>query len=363
MSRIAIIGAGSWGTAMSGLVAPHVDEVVMWARSDEAARVITTEHRNPRHLTDYQMPHNVRATSSIAEAAKGAEAVILALPSSYLRERSRELSPFLDKDAHVLVLTKGMEPGSHKLMSEVAADELGGPGRIALLSGPNHAEEVCKGAVSASVVASTSRETAEWFQRLLSVPTFRTYISDDVIGVGCCGAVKNVVAIACGIGVGIGIGDNSLALLMTRGIAEIGRVVRSLGGDPLTCMGLAGMGDLVVTCTSEHSRNRSFGKALAAGETLEGYESRTHMVVEGARACVSVYELAGERGVEAPITSAVHAVLYEGTPIGEAIETLLMRPPHNEFYGMQDASSVWGEAATSGCDGPSTSTQSITGKA
>jgi glycerol-3-phosphate dehydrogenase (NAD(P)+) len=322
---------------MAGLLAASADEVTLWARSAEAAESITSKHVNPRHLSGYALPINVRGTSSLEKAADGADAVVMAVPSAYLRATTRSLAPFVSPDAKALVLTKGMEPRTHELMHQVVADELGDASRIAALSGPNHAEEVCQGVVSAAVIASEDADCAKWFQRLITRPSFRAYVSDDAIGLGCCGAVKNVVAIACGIGAGLEIGDNSLALLMTRGIAEIGRVVATLGGNPMTCMGLAGMGDLVVTCTSRHSRNRSFGVALASGETLEGYEARTHMVVEGARACVAVSELAEERGVEVPITSAVNAILYQGMPIAEAIDTLLMRPPHEEFYGMDDA--------------------------
>lgn len=336
MSRVAVIGAGSWGTAMTGLAAPSVDEVVLWARSPRAAEAMNRDRKNPNHLTGYELAANVRATSDLAAAARGADAVIMATPSAYLRQTCRNLAPHLPGAARVLVLSKGMERGTHLLMHEVVVEELGGPGRVGALSGPNHAEEVCRGMVSAAVVASEDRATSGYFQGLLSGPAFRAYLSDDVRGVECCGAVKNVVAIACGIASGMGMGDNALAVLMTRGIAEIGRVVAALGGNPMTCMGLAGMGDLVVTCTSEHSRNRSFGRALVAGETLEGYQARTHMVVEGAPASESVLELARERAIEVPITASVHAVLFEGCPIDDAMEGLLTRVPRTEFYGMEE---------------------------
>lgn len=336
MSRVAVIGAGSWGMAMTGLVAPAVNEVVLWARSSQAANAMNRDRRNPNHLPDYTLAANVSATSDLALAALDVDAAVLATPSAFLRETCRNLAPHLGKDVRVLVLSKGMECGTHLLMHEVAAQELGNPARVAALSGPNHAEEICRGMVSAAVVASEDADTAAYFQGILAGPTFRAYVSDDVRGVECCGAVKNVVAIACGIASGMGMGDNTLAVLMTRGIAEIGRVVAALGGNPMTCMGLAGMGDLVVTCTSEHSRNRSFGRALVAGETLESYQTRTHMVVEGVPASVSVLELAQERGIEVPITAAVHSVLFEGRPIDDAMEGLLTRAPRTEFYGMEE---------------------------
>lgn len=333
MSRVAIIGSGSWGTAASGLVAPRVDECVIWCRSEDVACGINRNRHNPRHLVDYELAPNVTATSSRAEACRGAGAVILAVPSAFLRQTCMGLRGLVADQTPLLVLTKGVEDGTHELMSDVVVDELGHPERVAVLSGPNHAEEICRGTISAAVVAAEDKAVAESFQQLLVNPAFRVYVSDDLTGVEVCGAAKNVIAIACGIAVGLGAGDNTLAVLMTRGIAEIGRIAVAVGGDSLTCMGLAGMGDLVATCTSRHSRNRSFGEAFVAGESLEQYQARTHMVVEGAVAARSVSELARAHGVESPLTDAVNGILYEGTPLGHAIDALLGRPSHEEFYG------------------------------
>ena len=266
----------------------------------------------------------MRATASLGEALEGADACVLALPSNHLRDVCSSLAPSLVPEVPALVLTKGIEPDSGLLMSEVAASELGRPERIAALSGPNHAEEVCTGALAASVR----------LRSLVSTPAFRVYVSRDVRGVETCGAVKNVMAIACGICAGLGLGDNTLALIMTRGIAEIGRMVAALGGEPMTCMGLAGMGDLVATCTSEHSRNRRFGEAFVAGRTLDEFEASTHMVVEGARAVVSVRELAQKKGVEVPISDAVWNVIYGGMSVETVTAMLIGRTPTREFYGM-----------------------------
>lgn len=333
MRRVAIIGSGSWGTAASGLVAPRVDECVIWCRSEEVAQGINGTRHNPRHLTDYELCPNIVATSSREGACAGSEALVLAVPSAFLRGTCASLRGLVGDDVPLLVLTKGVEAGSGRLMSDVVADELGHPERVAVLSGPNHAEEVCRGTISAGVVASQRKEVAETFQRLLVSPAFRVYVTDDLIGVEVCAAAKNVIAIACGIAVGLGAGDNTLAVLMTRGLAEIGRISVAEGGNPLTCMGLAGMGDLVATCTSRHSRNRTFGEAFVAGESLEQYQERTHMVVEGAVAARSVAELARARGVESPLTDAVNGILYEGMPLAHAIDALLGRPSHEEFYG------------------------------
>ncbi len=333
-SRVAVIGSGSWGTALSGLVAQQVADVRLWCRSEQVAETIRSTRRNPRHLTNYELPSAVHATSDAAEALEGAEAVILALPSSYLRDVCRMIAPLVGAKTPVLVLTKGVEHGTNELMADVAASELGGARRVAVLSGPNHAEEVCLGKLAAAVLAARDADVAELLRALLVSPSFRVYLSEDVVGVEVCGAVKNVIAIACGVAAGLGAGDNTLAVLMTRGLAEIGRVAAALGADPLTPMGLAGMGDLVTTCTSKHSRNRAFGEALVAGETLTAYEERTGMVVEGARAAQSVLALARALHVAAPITEAVNAVLHEGLPVADAIDGLLDRRPGEEFYGI-----------------------------
>ncbi len=334
MRRVAVIGAGSWGTAFSGLVAKNCDEVRLWCRRDELAQSINATRANPRYLAGYELAPNVTATSSLDEAVDAAQLVVLAVPSTHLRDVCHNLAPVLDEGAAVITLTKGVEPGSGLLMSEVAASELGNPGRMLALSGPNHAEEVCRSMYSAAVLAGENAALAERMRALVANPEFRVYVSDDVRGVETCGAVKNVIAIACGMAVGMGLGDNTLALIMTRGIAEVGRVVCATGGDPMTCMGLAGMGDLVATCTSEHSRNRRFGEAFAKGVTLDEFESGSHMVVEGAHACISVRELAAKHGVEVPITEAVWSLVHNGADPHAVARALADREPTREFYGM-----------------------------
>ena len=333
--KIAVIGSGTWGTAACGLLAPHVDEVMLYARRESVAQGICETHRNPQHLPNLQLPHNVRATSSLEEAFAGATEAVWAVPSAFLRSTCVQARPYVDPNLPMLVLTKGIEPGTGLLMVDLVGEVLGNTARIAALSGPNHAEEIAEGKVSAAVIAASDEAIAERFQRLFVSTAFRAYATSDLVGVEVCGAAKNVIAIAAGMTMGLDAGDNTLAVLMTRGLAEIGRIAAACGGDPLTCMGLAGMGDLVVTCTSRHSRNRAFGIAFASGESLASYEQRTGMVVEGAQAALSVWELAHKVGVEAPITEAVHAVLYESQGLEEAIDGLLGRRPHEEFYGME----------------------------
>lgn len=334
--RIALIGSGSWGTAVAGLVAAHVDEVVMWAHSQACTDGINRTHNNPRYLPDYTLPENVTATCDAVEAVTGADGVIFAVPSTHLRDVAHRCAAAIGPEFPVLCLTKGIERESGLLMTEVVASEIGHPERIAALSGPNHAEEVCVGSLSGAVIAADEPKVAEFFKSLLISPAFRVYVTSDVIGVETCGAVKNIIAIVCGIAAGSGLGDNTLAMIMTRGLAEISRIVHARGGQAMTCMGLAGMGDLVATCTSQHSRNRSFGVAFAHGVSLEEYQASTHMVVEGAVAAVSATELARSLGVDAPLTFALNETLWHGQSIGQALATLTDRFPTEEFYGIDD---------------------------
>ena len=332
--NIALIGTGSWGTAMAGLVANHGNTVTMWSHDAEPIAEINECHTNARFLKDYTLPSGVHATGSHEEALAGAEAVIFAVPSAFLRGVAHDCAPHIAPDLPVLCLAKGIELDSGKLMSDVLADEIGHPERIAALSGPNHAEEICRGCLSAAVIASQDTEVGEFFKALTLSPEFRVYLSDDMMGVELCGAMKNVMAIICGIAAGSGFGDNGLALIMTRGLAEISRLVHACGGQAMTCMGLAGMGDLIVTCTSQFSRNRTFGEAFARGESLAAYEARRHMVVEGAAAARSVSQLARSKGVDVPLTFALESTLYDGVSFDQALATLVGRIPNEEFYGL-----------------------------
>lgn len=334
--RIALIGTGSWGTAMAGLVASHGHTVVMWSYDPAPAHEINELHTNSCYLSDYTLPQNVSATCSHEEALAGADAVIFAVPSSFLRGVARDCALSISDGLPVLCLAKGIELGTGLLMSDVIASEIGHPERIAALSGPNHAEEICHGALSASTIACESMEIGEFFKGITLGPNFRIYLSSDLVGVELCGAMKNVMAIICGIAAGSGMGDNALALIMTRGLAEMSRLVHACGGEAMTCMGLAGMGDLIVTCTSRHSRNRSFGEAFARGETLEEYQARRRMVVEGAAAAKSVSELARSKGVDVPFTFALEQLLYGSMTLEEALDQLTSRMPGEEFYGLDE---------------------------
>lgn len=332
--RISVIGAGSWGTAVSWLLGGNGHEVRLWSREVEIAEGVNAEHRNPMYLPDVQLPESVWSSADIGEALEGAEAVVVVTPSVGVRSIAEAMKPFLSEDTPIVILSKGVEQGTLMLMTEVLADVLGNKMRIAGLSGPNHAEEVSRGVPSATVVAAYDEKIAQLFQDAFMTNFFRVYTNTDVVGVELCGASKNIVAIAAGVCDGLGYGDNTKATLMTRGLAEMSRLGRVLGANPLTYMGLAGMGDLIVTCTSRHSRNRALGQLIAEGGTLEEFTAKTHMVAEGAVACLSICELGEREGVELPITHMVKAVVYDGLDPRAAGASLMGRAARDELHGM-----------------------------
>ena len=329
---IAVVGAGSWGTALAQILAEGGHDVRLWARREQLARAINDSHRNPDYLTDVVLSKRIFATSDMAEALANAAAAVVVTPSKFVRATAQGMLGLVGYDVPIVLCMKGVEADTGEVPAEVFRDELG-PGKpLAVLSGPNHAEEVVRGVPAATVVASDDTEVSLFFQELFSSPTFRVYSSDDVLGVELCAAFKNVIAIAVGASYGLGFGDNTAAMLMTRGQAEMGRLIAAAGGNPMPCMGLAGTGDLIATCMSRHSRNRTFGEALAAGETVEQYEARTHMVVEGAQACKTLATLSLRYDVELPITDVVRSLVWEGTDPRETAGLLALRSLKPEFY-------------------------------
>lgn len=332
--RAAIIGAGSWGTAVAWLLGGKGIELVMWAREQEIADGINQEHRNPFFLKDVTLDPRVKATTDIERAVSGAEAVVVVTPSHGVRGVAEQMAGVLRPDVPVVNLAKGVEQGTLMRMTQVLEDVLGHRERLAALSGPNHAEEVSKGIPSATVVAAYSEDVGRMLQEMFMAPFFRVYTNPDVVGVELCGASKNVVAVAAGMSDGLGYGDNTKATLMTRGLAEMSRLGAHLGANPLTYMGLAGMGDLIVTCTSRHSRNRALGEWVAKGGTVESYAAETKMVAEGAKSAVSLDDLAHTLGMEMPITHQVRAILYEGHSPAEAGAVLMGRSARDELHGM-----------------------------
>ena len=330
-AQVAIVGAGSWGTALAQLAATAGNDVRLWARKEEVAHGINADHVNPRYLADARLSKRIEASTDIVRVVGGADAVVIVTPSSVMRETARAIAAHVGAKTPVALAAKGVEAETGMLPVEVFDEVLGGLGRLAALTGPNHAEEVVRGVPSGTVVSSYVPRTARFFQSLLSTESFRIYVGNDVVGAEVCAAYKNVIAIAVGASYGLGMGDNTAALLMTRGLAEMSRLVAACGGNAMTCMGLAGMGDLEVTCMSPHSRNRTFGYELAQGVTLDAYRARTHMVVEGALACRTLHDLALAHDVDLPLARTVRAIVWEGYDAVAAAQDLLDRPQKPEF--------------------------------
>lgn len=330
--KITVIGSGSWALGFSYLVADAFKECVLLARKDEVAQQINTTHSHPYLLSNHMLKDCVKATVDSAQALQNTSNIVIALPSFCLHDTVDKLKPLISDTAHILVLTKGIFSNKPYFVHEAVESIVGKPDRICVLSGPNHAEEIAHHKISASVLAAKNITEAKHWQNILQSQTFRPYVSTDITGVEVCGAIKNVIAIAFGAASALDVGDNALSVLFSRGIAEMTRFVKALGGNPITCMGLAGIGDLTATCMSIHSRNTSFGKQLALGVSVEEYEQNTHMVVEGAQAVKSLAHLAEVFGIDAPITSLVYEIIYESLDVHEALDMLMSRIPECEFY-------------------------------
>lgn len=327
MVNVAVMGAGSWGTTLAKVFADAGNEVHLWARREELAAAINTRHENPDYLPDLPLPESIEATTDPAQALSGASIVIFGVPSQTLRSNLTTWAPMLPKDATLVSISKGVEKETLNLMSEVIADAAGvEEDRIAVLSGPNLAKEVAQEQPAATVIACTDENRAQEVQHAAAAPYFRPYTNTDVIGAEIGGACKNVIALACGMASGKGLGNNTMATIITRGLAEITRLGVELGADPFTFSGLAGMGDLVATCSSTLSRNRTFGYRLGQGGTLEEAKSATNgQVAEGVISSDSIFRLAQRAGVEMPITQAVYGVCHRGVSVDDMIVALMGR--------------------------------------
>jgi glycerol-3-phosphate dehydrogenase (NAD(P)+) len=327
MARFAVVGSGAWGTALAAHLARLDHEVAMWAFEREVAEQIATSHTNTPFLPDVALPETIRASHDLAAVVAGAEVVILVPPSTHLRAVSAAAAPHVSPDAVVVVATKGIEERSLQLMSQVLAETMPrlDAERLAFLSGPTFAREVARGLPTDVVVASTGMVAACKVQELVHSVSLRVYSSADPIGVQVGGAIKNVLAIATGACDGLQFGTNARAALITRGLAEITRLGVALGADPLTFAGLAGLGDLVATCSSPLSRNRTFGEHLGRGETLEQAQAATRQTAEGVKSCLAIRDLARGHGVEMPITEQVERVCHEGVDPRVAVAALMSR--------------------------------------
>ena len=331
MSKVAVMGAGSWGTAFSIVLADAGNDVTMWARREDLCDAINTRRENTDYLPGIELPASIVATHDPAKAMAGAEYVVLAVPSQTLRENLTQWVPHLPDDAVLVSLMKGVELGTLKRMSEVI-HEVGGVGynRIGVVSGPNLAKEIARREPAAAVVACEDEEVAKRLRDLCHSPAFRPYSSVDVIGCELGGAYKNVIGLSVGIAVGLGFGDNTTASVITRGLAETARLAMALGADPMTLMGLAGLGDLVATCSSPLSRNRTFGEKLGRGMTTAEIAASTRQVAEGVKSCSSLLDLTRRAGVYAPIVEHVHAVVEGQMTADDMLRSLVDRDTKHE---------------------------------
>jgi glycerol-3-phosphate dehydrogenase (NAD(P)+) len=332
MTRVAVVGAGSWGTALASSLARAGHDVVIWSFEEEVVRTINASHVNEKYLAGIPLPESLTASTDLAGATSGAEVILSVSPSQFVRKVITEAAPHIDPSALIVSASKGVETSTLQRMDEVLAEALGGDiaERFAVLSGPSFAAEVAKDLPTAVVAASTSEATAARVQTLFQTRTFRVYTNADVVGVELGGAVKNVIAIATGMAAGLGLGHNALAAIITRGLAEITRLGVAMGAQPSTFAGLAGLGDLVLTCTGELSRNRTVGYRLGRGEKLEDVLGGMSAVAEGVQTARAVYRLAQREGVEMPIAEEVYRILAEGKSPQEALGRLMAREPKTE---------------------------------
>lgn len=333
MQTITVLGAGSWGTALAFVLAENGHDTLIWSHREDQAREITTEHTNKKYLPNQKLPTNLKATSSLKEAIQHSTIVVIAVPTKAFREVIANFLPFLHESKTFVHVSKGIEPDSLKRISEILEEDIPQSLResIVVLSGPSHAEEVVLNHPTTVTAASTNLEAAQKIQDIFMNEYFRVYTNQDVIGVELGGALKNVIALGAGISDGLGFGDNAKAALITRGLAEISRLGIKMGADPYTFIGLTGMGDLIVTCTSVHSRNWRAGNMLGQGKTLDEVLRDMGMVVEGVRTTKAAYQLSLQHDIEMPITTALYQVLFEDLSPKEGVGQLMLRTKKHEL--------------------------------
>ncbi len=332
--KAAVLGAGSWGTTFAQVLCDAGTPVTLWARRPDIAQAVNGGHQNPRYLPGITLPSSLTATSDVAAALDGADLVVLAVTAQTLRDGLTAWAPLVPDGALLVSLMKGIELGTDKRMSEVVLEVLGLPeSRVAVVSGPNLAPEIARRQVAASVVACSDEHSARLLQQACHTGYFRPYWNTDVLGCELGGTVKNVIALAVGIAVALGLGDNTKATLITRGLAEMARLGEVMGADPRTFAGLAGLGDLVATCSSPLSRNRRFGEYLGQGMSAAQAKEQTQQTAEGVTSYAPVLELARKHGVEMPITQVVAAVITGQLSVADAAAALASRSAKPEWYG------------------------------
>lgn len=332
MAKVSIIGAGSWGIALALLLSNNGHQVTVWSALEEEVEELKTK-REHHSLPGVRLPDTMEITGDMESAMTDKELLVTAVPSVFVRQTAEKMRPFLSEGQIVVNVAKGIEEGTLKTLSDILEETLPGAD-VAVLSGPSHAEEVSRGLPTTCVVGARTRETAEYIQGLFMSEVFRVYTSPDILGIELGGALKNVIALAAGIADGLGYGDNTKAALITRGIAEIARLGVAMGGRIETFGGLSGIGDLIVTCASMHSRNRRAGILIGKGYTMEEAMKEVKMVVEGVYSAKAAMELAKKYDKPMPIVEQVNAVLFEGKPAGEAVKELMLRDRRKEDAGL-----------------------------
>lgn len=332
MLQVSVIGTGSWGTALANVLSENQHDVLMWGKTQTTVNEINTHHTNAKYLKDTQLHHALKATSNIQQAVLHAKIIIIAVPTKAIRSVMQQINEVANEKKVFIHVSKGIEPTTFKRISEMITEEMD-PEKfqgVGVLSGPSHAEELALKHPTTVAVASDDKQIRQIAQDIFMNSYFRIYTNDDLIGVEIGGALKNIIALTAGITDGLGYGDNAKAALMTRGLAEITRLGTKMGADPLTFLGLAGIGDLIVTCTSVHSRNWKCGNMLGKGASLDEALAQMGMVVEGVRTTQAANEMAQAFGVEMPITQSLYKLLFEGLDVNEGVKNLMNREKTNE---------------------------------
>lgn len=340
--KIAVIGAGSWGTALAMVLADNQHEVRLWGHNEAQITEINTHHTNSKYLPDIVLPKSIVGYHSLEQAVEGIETIIMAVPTKAIRDVLNDIDPLVKHPMTIVHVSKGIEPDSLLRISEMIEEEVLASKlqAVVVLSGPSHAEEVSLRQPTIVTVSSKNMKAAEEIQDLFMNQNFRVYTNPDIVGVEIGGALKNIIALAAGITNGLGYGDNAKAALITRGLAEISRLGTAMGANPLTFSGITGIGDLIVTCTSAHSRNWRAGNMLGKGNNLEEVLANMGMVVEGVRTTKAAYQLAQKVGVDMPITNALYGVLFNEQNVKDSVDTLMTRVKRNEI---EDLFNAWGE--------------------
>lgn len=340
MAKISIIGAGSWGTALARLLAVNGHDVVMWSIVEDEIRMLQENHEHLTKLPGVKLPDDIVFTTDMECAVKGKDILVLAVPSPYTRSTSRTMAPYVSEGQIIVSVAKGIEESTLKVLADVIKEEIP-QADVAVLCGPSHAEEVGRGIPTTVVAGAKTRKTAEYIQNVFMNKVFRVYTSPDMMGMELGGALKNVIALAAGIADGLGCGDNTKAALITRGIAEMSRLGVAMGGHIETFNGLTGIGDLIVTCASRHSRNRKAGYLIGQGRTMQEAMDEVKMVVEGVYSAKAAKQLAGQYQISMPIVEQVNQVLFEGKSPAEAVKELMLRDRKEEHSALP-----WGEEDT-----------------